>query len=319
MMPPADRRRGFTLTELIVVIVLCAVLIALLLPATRRVREPAARSQCQNNLKQIGLAVHNYASAYSNKLPPLGGSPLGNEGKITNHETLFFALLPFIEHDNMFTAGCSTASVPGLTWTGRLGSGEIYNSGIVKTYDCPVDSTNPLDVPTEAGWMGSSYGANYQLFGTKDWKSAYTIGKIPDGTSNTVLFAERFAQYPGLLGRFFDPDGIEKQAATLWAWPPNFPASPPTKYKVPVPQYAAMFAFSDPKVPGSYGEVAFDAPQIGVAPKDGDYRLTQSGHEKVVQVGMGDGSARGVAAKVSRTTWKNALTPEDGAPLGDDW
>src|SRR5262245_52429663 len=112
------RARGsaFTLIELLVVIAIIAILIGLLLPAVQKVREAAARAQCQNNLKQIGLAVHNYhdvkkflPTAGSADGKPLSGGPWPNSGEGTNW---MVHILPFIEQGTIYNR---------LTWTGDSG------------------------------------------------------------------------------------------------------------------------------------------------------------------------------------------------------
>jgi hypothetical protein len=148
----------------------------------------------------------------------------------------------------------------------------------------------------------------------------FNLANIPDGIANTVFIAERFAQFPGKPGRFTDPDGKTKQANNLWAWPAAYPATPPAACTKPVPQNAALFAYGWPEEKAAgFGLEAFGVPQPGVAANTADYRLAQSAHPKVVYVGMGDGSCHGVSARVTEATWKSALLPADGIPLGADW
>ena len=93
-------RAAFTLIELLVVIAIIGILIGLLLPAVQKVREAANRAKCQNNVKQLGIAVHNYASTFQDKLPPAQASYPAGAG-VANGSILFW-LLPYVEQDALF-------------------------------------------------------------------------------------------------------------------------------------------------------------------------------------------------------------------------
>ena len=125
------RRHGFTLIELLVVIAIIAILIALLVPAVQKVREAAARTQCTNNLKQIGLGLHNFEGTFK-RLPPLyggavaPGTAVGNSMKFANiwgSTTVF--ILPYIEQDNLYKAMATGGTPP--TYSGDTNNAQTGN------------------------------------------------------------------------------------------------------------------------------------------------------------------------------------------------
>ena len=192
------RRRGFTLIELLVVIAIIAVLIALLLPAVQAAREAARRSQCVNNLKQLGLAIANYEST-NGALPPTGSAFAdGGQG---NDFSEIARLLPFMEqtpvyntlNQSFFSISNTAAYVP------------IQTTGICATiaaFLCPSDANDPgytvLGLKTGQTNYGNNIGLclslngnlpdgpNYRLAGTP----TVTLASVTDGTSNTAMHSE---------------------------------------------------------------------------------------------------------------------------------
>ncbi len=156
-------RRGFTLIELLVVIAIIGVLIALLLPAVQAAREAARRSQCTNNLKQVGLALHNYESSMGSFPPGSFGQSLMDVGfcKSNNGTSMFAMLLPFMEQ----TAVANSINFALPSWgVGVSSSGAsahwgawqstAYNT-VINTYVCPSDLWGRQDIRTNVRTMAA--------------------------------------------------------------------------------------------------------------------------------------------------------------------
>lgn len=215
-------RRGFTLVELLVVIAIIGILVALLLPAVQAAREAARRMQCNNNLKQLMLAAHNYHDTYKSFPTSWGGTDTGNE-VTSNYGQIgpYVGLAPFFEQAGLYsqitgrTQGKNhqTGAAGGTLYQpfgpapwveGDLGNGNGYPPWHVElpTLRCPSDGARKV-----AGWWNDTGKVNYNVCGGDScWDSWGTgggrnvwskrfqygrLGDIKDGTSNTLGMSEQ--------------------------------------------------------------------------------------------------------------------------------
>jgi prepilin-type N-terminal cleavage/methylation domain-containing protein len=326
---PKRRPKGtaFTLIELLVVIAIIAILIGLLVPAVQKVREAASRTQCQNNLKQIGLAVHNYHDTYK-RVPPVeglsqaymtanpGSNAYGKYAAPAGNGTVFYYLLPFVEQTPLFNLSKGDS---------MLGYVDANNPGpicgvVVPVYLCPSDPSvvnantyggcgvMQSDSIQRNGCGSSNYAANVMVFEPRGPKAIQAA--MADGSSNTVIFAERF--------RNCSPDPANGGGCTLpgWAWNTLRNGGDPWSSPTFGAHQDGIWQMNADGAEFFYGNVAF---QAGPSPQQCNWYVTQGGHAGTMQVCLGDGSIRGVSSAVSVQTWTWACTPNDGNALPSDW
>jgi prepilin-type N-terminal cleavage/methylation domain-containing protein/prepilin-type processing-associated H-X9-DG protein len=336
MSRPSSRRPAFTLIELLVVIAIIAILIGLLLPAVQKVREAAARTKCQNNLKQIGLALHNFENA-TGTLPPNGAYVPANS-TVTFSGDSYSALariLPYVEQASLYQlVDLNASATTQPTVTGQR----------IPIYVCPSElndmgrAGNPPRYPAtyganEGDWMVwdpvNARGGNgaFPIVALPNQKGN-RLTDFPDGTSNTVGFAEvkAFGSYfrgtgtapatpPTTAAGVLALGGSLKTnvAHTGWTVGQTFQTGLtfvlPPNTNVPYPNAADGVTYDVDWVSGLDGSSKTNASYA--------IMTARSYHAGGVNVFLMDGSVRFITNSIDPTTWHNLGTRDGGEVVGN--
>jgi type II secretory pathway pseudopilin PulG len=291
------RRSGFTLFQLLLVLAVLAILLGLLLPAVAKVRQAAARAQSSNNLKQLGLAAHNYADSQRNMFP---------SGIDANGFSAITKLLPYVEQEQAYKA-------IDLNKPFDDKANADARKTQLKLLQSPLDEVKVV----KDGWGATSYVFNDLAFPAK--ANALMPASFPDGTSNTIMTAETLKGDGGTKAVT-----VKRQYVLL-----DKDALKDLK------DDAGVKYFKDNKhvagdrcaswMDGHFLQTTFNGrlrpnderPDVSCAGEGGVSAIRSPG--SVVTVGMCDGSVRSVSGKISEATWRAAITPAGGEVLGADW
>jgi hypothetical protein len=315
------------------------------------VREAAARTQCANNFKQIGLAVHNFASTY-NKVPPIGswGPTFRNNdfpaarcgGSLTSADnatgTWLLHILPYVEQQNLFNqfsalGNLNTPDPSTLYFQGY----DLLIHTIVKLYLCPADGSNPSNEQAHSAgsYASTNYAGNVMVFEPRGQGSILT--SMPNGTSNTVMVAERIQACDVSIALGFSSSG-QAIIGPAWGWQfpdhgdgsqwPAFgwwtdgwedlyygrPVGTPSGACLRTDYYDWSASYIPPNPTGNPNYL-FD---VNAIINRCNIFVTNSVHP-TMPVGLGDGSVRFVSQGISKASWLAVCIPNSGIPPGPDW
>jgi prepilin-type N-terminal cleavage/methylation domain-containing protein/prepilin-type processing-associated H-X9-DG protein len=353
------KRRGFTLIELLVVIAIIAVLIALLLPAVQQAREAARRSQCKNNLKQWGLALHNYHDTYLNFCPMSGGTGISgsNEGRLSGA----VMLLPFIEQEPLWQAIIAQPQQNGDPCTPATNP-QFLAPGAIEVFECPsstksqqittqrsycfnvgdragIATTTPAFAGQHDLWAGQQTGPVLIVNSTDSQRGPFSLHRtmkirdILDGTSNTILMAERDLGNPSnardILGRAqvsadSSPAACQTGVANGFYANGTTAATPlmSERWACGLPYFSAVVIAAPP----NSGSCIAAQPQTASGPMGPGYNgyfTASSRHTGGVHVLMADGTVKFVNETINSASscvasGTNAQTiAKSGGPSGD--
>ncbi len=306
-------RRAFTLIELLVVIAIIAILIALLLPAVQQAREAARRTQCKNNLKQLGLALHNYHDTYN-------VFPMGNVVRRDSAGALFgdgwtyhSRILPYIEQSNLYN---QVSDVIGTDAGTQTSAKQILagRTTAISTFQCPSHPSGSGNT-SKNGYQLSTYNAvcgttsfnddqmdqltdiGYRANGIFFLNSRVRIGDVTDGTSNTFMVAEVPDELRGAPNRMTGSDRRYNFSA-------GGDGNPPTDSTE-----SLIGMETDDPINANTRDAN------GLFNNDGEY--AGSYHTGGAQFCLADGSVRFISENISMTTYRRLATRDGGEVVGE--
>lgn len=336
-----SRRSAFTLVELLVVIAIIGILVAMLLPAVQAAREAARRTQCKNNLRQLGIASLNLHDT-NRVLPPLApikltapnnyNTVVGPYRRIAG-ATVFFWLLPFVEEVAIYERGLADGAV--ATATGSGPTAQIAGAATlpVFTFMCPSDPSEPVGGRPSSVWGGghqygaSGYAANWLVFGNPTAGTTATnttqqmirsqgtpkLKSFTDGASKTIFYAERYSSCGSDGVTAAAADATPQLPSNLWGDPssyfrPSFCAD--NASRMPTRRYSRI-------VPTPSGEQAGcksfqDNPHWH---SECDPTLAQTPHPGVMNICLADGSVQQVGGSIDPSIWTLLCDPQDNLVL----
>jgi len=345
-------RRAFTLIELLVVIAIIAVLIGLLLPAVQKVREAAARTQCLNNLKQLGLAMHNYEGAMS-KMPPAFITTVppawtGLPGYFFSWSALA-QLNPFLEQTNIYNSMDLTQPIYVPPNFNISPANQFAVQQVVKLFLCPSDLMQPVATGSTADYGvptigptnyavcvgtgttngGPPFGSPLNADGMFMAGFGFRITDTTDGSSNTAMMSESLlgAGQTNATGPMpAAPQAVQRvYAYTGFGTPLSDSAcASATQWNVSDPR-GFMWASGEMRC-GSYNHYYTPNARIYDCVTNDlttytsmALRAARSNHTGGVNVLFGDGGVRFINQGVSLTTWRAIATRSGGEVLGSDY
>ncbi|NBO91036.1 MAG: DUF1559 domain-containing protein [Planctomycetia bacterium] len=305
------KRKGFTLIELLVVIAIIAILIGLLLPAVQKVREAAARMQCSNNFKQLGIAMHGYHDSFSSL--PAVMSPSG-----CCWGTWVILILPYVEQENAYklyqnwggtdsvNSNFPAASTGGFPRYGSAPNTTNVTARRYKVFTCPSDQDNaPFSGITNNNYaVCTGTGGTYRtvpngaptgftpqagMFDGGTLTRKIKLTDVTDGLSNTLMVGEVLQGQASDLRGFFwwgDAAGMSTFGAPNTSTPDQI--------------YTTSYCNNLP---------ARNLPCVGTG---GAVFYSRSRHTGGVMAGLGDGSVRFISNSINPTTWLNVGSAADG-------